>query len=507
MSAYFGDPAILLSAFMMMGSLPVDVHAEPNNEDAFATVDETEAAEVAFVEEETEIDGFENDAESDGELSAAEAGAFAGDEQSALETDITEPLDEKVKEQDKIPIGETKIDAKPADPATDERQSEEPGDKVESVEDTVELVSEELKKETEKTGDKDHPIASGNLDAKRVEPENTKTSIAEEASFVKQHNEKDRFEGGSVASTREYNTDATFDPIWPCESSNAYYVTTVYWYYSIKDSNGNPKEHSTKWKNRYNALDISGGGNIVAAEKGKVTFSGTDFGNTVIIEHENGYHTFYGHLASRNVKEGDVVHRGQVIGVMGNTGNSTGVHLHFECKEENVWYWFRQKYASSMIYGENVRNANEWAYKNNKGNMHLEVCNWLDTYYRKSDGWYVWNGKTPSEGGNPCNCTTDYAGDYVVTTNSSPLTIRSGHGTGFSKIGEIPKGATCHVSKGDGTWAHVEYNGVNGYASMQYLARVSSSSTELEVSVQLPVQGRKAVHIRCGGRRKKRICR
>ena len=75
-------------------------------------------------------------------------------------------------------------------------------------------------------------------------------------------------------------------------------------------------------------------------------------------------------------------------------------------------------------------------------------------------------------GSEVCHCTEDYAGNYLVTTNSSPLTIRAGHGTVFAKIGEIPKGDTCYVSKADGTWAHVSYNGINGYASMQYLQKV-----------------------------------
>jgi murein DD-endopeptidase MepM/ murein hydrolase activator NlpD len=50
----------------------------------------------------------------------------------------------------------------------------------------------------------------------------------------------------------------------------------------------------------------------------------------VIIDHGNGMQTLYGHLRSINVSVGDVVAKGKVIGVMGSTGDSTGVHLHFE---------------------------------------------------------------------------------------------------------------------------------------------------------------------------------
>lgn len=68
-----------------------------------------------------------------------------------------------------------------------------------------------------------------------------------------------------------------------------------------------------------------------------------------------------------------------------------------------------------------------------------------------------------------CTCSTSYAGTYTCTTTTYPLTIRSGHGTSYSAIGSIPSGATVTVTKANGTWAHVEYGGISGYASMEYL--------------------------------------
>lgn len=73
---------------------------------------------------------------------------------------------------------------------------------------------------------------------------------------------------------------------------------------------------------------------------------------------------------------------------------------------------------------------------------------------------------------NSCNCTTDYAGQYTCTASS--LYIRSGHGTSYSTLGTIPNGATVTVTKGDGTWAHIEYNGISGYAGMKYLSKIST---------------------------------
>lgn len=71
---------------------------------------------------------------------------------------------------------------------------------------------------------------------------------------------------------------------------------------------------------------------ILAADNGRVVFAGWDggYGNSVIIDHRNGYRTRYAHMSAIDVRVGQVVERGQKIGVMGSTGHSTGTHLHFE---------------------------------------------------------------------------------------------------------------------------------------------------------------------------------
>ena len=74
-----------------------------------------------------------------------------------------------------------------------------------------------------------------------------------------------------------------------------------------------------------------------AVEAGQVVFAGWgSYGIYVEIDHGNGFHSIYGHMSSVQVKTGDTVTRGQVIGLMGATGRATGVHLHFEIRYQGV---------------------------------------------------------------------------------------------------------------------------------------------------------------------------
>ncbi|MBB6735428.1 M23 family metallopeptidase [Cohnella zeiphila] len=90
--------------------------------------------------------------------------------------------------------------------------------------------------------------------------------------------------------------------------------------------------YGTRWGRMHKGLDIVGNRNVMAADNGTVEFVGqkTGYGNCIIINHNNGFETLYGHLKSFNVKEGQVVSKGDVLGIMGETGDATGIHLHFE---------------------------------------------------------------------------------------------------------------------------------------------------------------------------------
>ncbi len=85
---------------------------------------------------------------------------------------------------------------------------------------------------------------------------------------------------------------------------------------------------------RHTGTDIGAayGAAIVAANSGTVTLAGwnSGYGNCVIIDHGGGRATLYAHMSSYSVSTGQRVQRGQQIGKVGSTGNSTGPHLHFE---------------------------------------------------------------------------------------------------------------------------------------------------------------------------------
>ena len=147
-----------------------------------------------------------------------------------------------------------------------------------------------------------------------------------------------------------YEPDPVYDPdpvpsggnyVWP--APGVYYISSPY--------------HDTADRGYYHSgVDIAGpmGSTIVAADSGTVvaTYSGCvhnwgksgdcgcggSYGNYVMIDHENGKMTIYGHLSSVAVGAGSVVSKGTVIGYMGSTGHSTGPHLHFECRLNGSTY-------------------------------------------------------------------------------------------------------------------------------------------------------------------------
>ncbi len=107
----------------------------------------------------------------------------------------------------------------------------------------------------------------------------------------------------------------------------------------------------------FKAVDIanSEGTGIYASDSGVVSLASwySDYGYCIIINHSDGYQTLYGHLSYIGVSVGETVDKGENIGRMGNTGNSTGPHLHFEIRLNGVREYI-PAYFDNMQYGNRV---------------------------------------------------------------------------------------------------------------------------------------------------------
>lgn len=129
---------------------------------------------------------------------------------------------------------------------------------------------------------------------------------------------------------------------WPCPG---YYYLSSQW-------------NEDRGSYNHGAIDIAGSGimgaTVVAADSGTVIYvyegcphnwgkngscgCGGGYGNYVMIDHGNGKTTIYAHLTNAVVSYGQYVSKGQTVGYVGSTGNSTGPHLHFECRLNGAKY-------------------------------------------------------------------------------------------------------------------------------------------------------------------------
>ncbi len=133
--------------------------------------------------------------------------------------------------------------------------------------------------------------------------------------------------GRQAESTPSARSGSRFSFTWP-----AYGEISSYWH-----------EYGPWWRNGYHeGLDIATdwGNPIYAAEAGTVMEAeygwNNGYGNYVKINHHNGFITLYAHMSELNCQTGQRVEKGDVIGFIGSTGVSTGPHLHFEVRIDNV---------------------------------------------------------------------------------------------------------------------------------------------------------------------------
>ncbi len=131
----------------------------------------------------------------------------------------------------------------------------------------------------------------------------------------------------------------------------------LYWYYYVSSYYGYRKNPATGNEEFHRGVDIAvpTGTTVYAAHDGTVTAAAYDshYGNYVAIEID-GYTTKYAHMDSISVSAGQEVEKGAVIGTTGNTGSSTGSHLHIECLYDGEYYnpLFYFDVGEGTLYGE-----------------------------------------------------------------------------------------------------------------------------------------------------------
>ena len=154
---------------------------------------------------------------------------------------------------------------------------------------------------------------------------NHKVSLTERALSLKK--DLQELVGELIDRKSEWDTRPTIMPV----------KTDEYW---ISSGFGWRKSPFTGLREFHRGLDISGkrGTPIIAPADGTVISAGRDrnFGKFIKIKHNKKFTTLYGHLLQFKVKKGQKVTRGDIIGLMGNTGMSTGYHLHYTVIKDGV---------------------------------------------------------------------------------------------------------------------------------------------------------------------------
>jgi murein DD-endopeptidase MepM/ murein hydrolase activator NlpD len=133
----------------------------------------------------------------------------------------------------------------------------------------------------------------------------------------------------SILFSQKTITDTTEEIIFRLANNDEKFTLT--WYGRLNSVFGH------RWGKQHQGLDLSlnFGDTVVAAFDGIVRYAKPNsggYGNCIVIRHNNGLETLYGHLNNINVSENQFVKSGELIGLGGSTGHSTGPHLHFETR-------------------------------------------------------------------------------------------------------------------------------------------------------------------------------
>lgn len=184
-------------------------------------------------------------------------------------------------------------------------------------------------------------------------------------------------------STTITSTNTSY--VWP--SSGGYLIYVLDYYYGSTRGGAHPTKGGGTIKG---AIDIATTGNALATATGTIIETkygyNSGWGNYITIKHDDGTYSFYAHLSKINVSVNQRVTAGQTIGVIGTTGNSTGVHLHFEIwdSSKKTIYTidaFKEKYKKQLVYDGDIVTG---------GSNSSAIKSWVQNNYKMSGGrWYA----------------------------------------------------------------------------------------------------------------------
>ena len=237
------------------------------------------------------------------------------------------------------------IKAKQAETETKKQQLEKEKNEVDESKKEVEQKNESLQ-----NAKKEKQIKVNSLSAEEKELQEKidefEAAIKDAQKEIEQALEDAQNSGGSYGGSFE----GMFD--WPLKSSSQWYnyITSVFGYRDAPSAGASSNHGAVDIAVRYAPVYAPASGKVIIARE----LSG--YGNYIMIDHGDGYYTGFGHLSSFNVSQGQTVSRGQQIAVSGNTGISTGPHLHYEVYIGGIENWYRVdplQYTShpSLIYG------------------------------------------------------------------------------------------------------------------------------------------------------------
>ena len=186
---------------------------------------------------------------------------------------------------------------------------------------------------------------------KKVEAQEKKSALDEtkvvRTEYLAELNKSEDVLSDSIDELQK-KADALVAQIRAASSTNTKYTGgTMAWplpgYYGISSPFGNRLHPVLKVYKMHTGIDIAGAGcngkNITAAADGTVITAGwiSGYGNTVVVDHGGGITTLYAHAQKILVKKGDKVNRGDALSLVGMTGYATGLHLHFEVRENGKY--------------------------------------------------------------------------------------------------------------------------------------------------------------------------